>query len=350
MKVQSRVPKNNNAFQPSPALRRHVATRFCRLTCTGFGARLRFLGWFLDNMKRTSAFFWSLAICVLLSACNGQSKQSFALPSNTPKPSATVVPTQTIVKSTWTPSPAETSTATLVPPYPTKEVLLDYTIGGFHTPYEIYYADYGYDGLSELVLYTDGQLIIPGNPYQQKILSKDEINKLLTKLEALGFYTIESNQRHDPSDKLYNFGSQYQGVSDPMWYCVLINKDESRELCAWEPYKKFLVPEMKNILNFLAEYQVEGTAPYYPDRVLLWVRAGRSPYVENLPEKAIPWYEKFSSLETSDEKIMYFQGDEAKQIFALFGNEVSTMVISQNDLEYTVSIDIVLPHEQLVLP
>jgi hypothetical protein len=301
-------------------------------------------------MNKNPVFFWLLTICIFLSACNGQNKQPLAISFNTPKPLATVKPSQTMVLPILTPSPTETSTATPTPPYPTKQVLFNYTVGGFHTPYEMYYADYGTGGWSELVLYTDGQLIIPANPYQQKILSKDEMNQFLSKLEMLGFYTIESNQRHDPSDKLYKFGSQYQGVSDPIWYCVLINKGESRELCEWEPYKKFLVPEMKNILKFLDAYQVETTTPYYPDRILLWVRVGRSPYVENLAEKAIPWDGKFPSLETSDEKIMYFQGDQAKEIYALFGNEISAIVISQNDIEYTVSIEIVLPHEQLVLP
>lgn len=302
------------------------------------------------TMKKTSVFFGYLAIFVLLSACNGQGKQPLAIPSNTPKPSATIVPTQTMVRPTWTPKPTETSATTPTPSYPTKQVLLDYTVGGFHTLFEMYYADYGMDGWSELVLYTDGQLIIPGSPYQQKILSKDEIAQLLSKLESLGFYTIESNQQHDPSDKLYNFGNQYQGVSDPTWYCVLINKVESRKLCEWEPYKKFLVPEMKNILNFLDGYKVKGMTPYVPDRILLWVQVGRSPYIENLPKKAIPWPENFSSLETTGEKIMYFRGDAAKEIFALFGNRVSTIVLSQNDIEYTASIEIVLPHKQLVQP
>jgi hypothetical protein len=300
-------------------------------------------------MNKSFVLFSSLAICVFLAACNGQSKPSLVLPSKTPELLRSATPTQNVVLPTRTPRPTETSTAIPTPTYTVKQVLLSYLVGGFHTPYEIYYADFGVDGWSEFVLYTDRQLIILGKTYQQKILSKDEVNQLLTKLESLGFYTIESNQRHDPSDKLYDFGNQYQGVSDPMWYCILINKGESRKLCEWEPYRKFLVPEMKNILNFLDAYQVQGMTPYYPDRILLWVRVGRSPYVENLPEKAISWDEKFSSLETSDEKMMYFQGDEAKEIFSLFGNEVSTMVFTQNDIEYTVSVDIVLPHEQLQL-
>jgi hypothetical protein len=302
-------------------------------------------------MKKTATAFWSLALFVLLSACNRQGEQALVMPSGTPTPPTRLaVPTQTIIKPAATSRPAGTSTATPTPAYPVKQVLLNYTLGGFHTPFEMYYADHGMDGWSELVLYTDGQLILPGSPYQQKILSKDEMDQLLSKLGALGFHTIESNQRHDPSDKLYNFGSQYQGVSDPIWHCVLMNKDGSGKLCEWEPYREFLVPEMKNILDFLDGYEIEGTSPYVPDRILLWVQAGRSPNVENLPEKAIPWDEKFPSLETSDEKIMYFQGDQAKEIHALFGNGTSAMLIRQDEKEYTVSIDIVLPHEQLTLP
>jgi hypothetical protein len=242
-----------------------------------------------------------------------------------------------------------TSTVTPTHSYPVKQVLLDYTVGGFHTPFEMYYADYGMDGWSELILYTDGQLIIPGIPYQQKILSKDEIDQLLSKLESLGFYTIESNQRHDLSDKLYNFGNQYQGVSDPEWYCVLINKDESRKLCEWEPYKKFLVPEMKNILNFLDGYKIKGMSPYVPDRILLRVLAGRNAYDDHLSKEAIPWTETSLSLETTSEKIMYAEDGMAKRLFAQLGNGTG-VVVTQGDVEYTVYIEIVLPHKEVTNP
>jgi hypothetical protein len=291
-------------------------------------------------MKKTSAFLWSLAICGLLFACNGQGNQPLAILSNTPKPSATVAPTSTIVSPTWTPRPTQTLTVTPTPSYSTKQVLLNYTINGFHTRYETYYADYGSNGWSELVLYTDGQLIIPGKTFQQKILSKDEINQLFSELEAKGFFSLTQ-------DNLYNFGNQDPPkIVDGTTYCVLTIGKREQNLCAYEPYNSFLAPEMKNILQFINKYHPKGMTPYFPDRILLWIR----PYVENLPEKAIPWPEKFSSLETSDEKIMYFDGDAAKEIFALFGNKVSTVVISQNGKDYTVSIDIVLPHKQLVIP
>ena len=47
---------------------------------------------------------------------------------------------------------------------------------------------------------------------------------------------------------------------------------------------------------------------------------------------------------------MFFQGAEAEEIYALFGHEISTIVLNQDEKEYTVSIDIVLPHEELSVP
>lgn len=275
------------------------------------------------TMNKTLVFLGYLATCILLAACKGQNEQPLALPSNTPK--------STLISTNPT-------------SYPLKQVLLDYTVGGYHTPYEIYYVDYGADGWSALVLYIDGQLIIPGKIHQQKILSREEIHQLFLQLETNGYFSLTQ-------ESLYNFGNQEPPkVSDGTTYCVLTTGERKQNLCAYEPHESFLVPEMLNILQFLDHYHPNGMTPYSPDRILLWVRAGRSPYVENLPEKAIPWPEKYSSLETSDEKFMYFQGDEAREIYALLGNEISTIVINQNEKEYTVSIDIVLPHEQLAVP
>lgn len=275
------------------------------------------------TMNKALVFLRYLATCILFAACNGQNEQPSALPSNVPK--------STMISASPT-------------PYPLKQVLLDYTVGGYHTPYEIYYVDYRADGGSALVLYTDGQLIIPGKIHQQKILSREEIHQLFLQLETNAYFSLTQ-------ESLYNFGNQEPPkVSDGTTYCVLTTGERKQDLCAYEPYASFLVPEMINILQFLDNYHPRGMTPYSPDRILLWVRAGRSPYVENLPERAIPWPEKYSSLETSDEKIIYFQDDEAREIYALLGNEISTIVVNQNQKEYTVSIDIVLPHEQLAVP
>lgn len=282
-------------------------------------------------MKKTSTILWALVICFVLTACISQDAQPLSTPINT-----------LIPPNTATLSPTQTPIVTATPTYPLKQVLLDYTVGGFHTPYDLYYADYG-DAWSELVLYTDGQLIIPGKIYQQKTLSKEEIDQLFSKLDTLGYFSLNR-------DNLYDFGSQEPPrVYDGIVYCVVTMGEKEQNLCTYEPHESFLVPEMKNVLQFISNYQPKEMTPYYPDRILLWVQIGRNPYAENLPEKAVLWNKNFPDLETPDEEIVYAEGNTAKEIFALFNNEVSTIVVNQNNIEYTVSIDIVMPHEQLQL-
>ncbi len=232
--------------------------------------------------------------------------------------------------------PIATPTITPLPPYPLKQVLVNYTAIGFHTPYDLYFTDYAWP---YFVIYTDGQIIIPGNPYQQKILSKDEINRFLAQLERLGFYSIDE-------DHLYNFGNQEPPkISDGTSYCVLVTGNGEHNLCAYEPYESFLVPKMKNILQFLNDYQPKEMSPYYPDRILLWVQAGRNPYATDLPKNAIPWAESSLSLEISDQKVIYVDGETAKKLYVLYSDK--SYVFTQNGKEYTVDIQIVLPHQEI---
>jgi len=287
---------------------------------------------------------WLFLFISLLFACSSQNSQPVALPPSTPIPTATVIPTQTEIQPTLTPLPIQSPTITLIPPYPTKHVLLDYTVSGFHTPYDDLFIFYDFTW-SHLVLYTDGQMIIPGSPYEQKILSTDEINQLFAQLESLGLYTIESNQKHDPTDKLYNFGDQYSRIYDGLWSCILVNGNRSRNLCAYEPFREFLVPEMESLLQFIDKYHPAGMSQYYPDRILLWVQAGRSPYDPDLPENAIPWTEVSLPLETIDQKVIYAEGEMAKELYALYGDK--GYLFNENGKEYTVNMQIVLPHEKI---
>ena len=270
-------------------------------------------------MKKISTTLGVLAICLLLSSCNNQSR------------------------SLKTQNQEQKPTVTLIPPYPTKQVLINYTVHGFNTPTDLFYSDFKW---SQLVIYSDGQVIIPGTPYKQKTLSKDEINQILWELEALGFYAIKSNQKHDLSDKLYKFENQYQKIHDGLWYCLSINSDKPRELCAYEPFKEFLILEMNNILKSLDNYQPEDVNTYYPDRVLLRVQAGKNPYDKDLPEKTILWTESSLSLETINEKILYAEGKLANKLFTQLGNG-SGVVFIQDGIVYTVYLEIILPHNEI---
>jgi len=300
--------------------------------------------------EKINTRFVIFIVFFLLFACNNQETQPIVVPSHTSKPSVAISPSLSPAKIILTKTPTKVFLPAAIqtlsfPPYPTKQLILDYNVIGWHTSFD-FISDWS---LSSLVLYSDGQMIIPGKIYRQKMLSTEEISLFFAQLEAKGFYSIETNQKHDPTDHLYEFGDQYQRVQDGLYYCVLVNKGDMQDVCAREPFFKFLVPEMKSTLKFLDEYQPKDMTPYQPDRILLSIEAGRpSYYLEgSLPAEAIPWQEGLPSLETATHKILYAEKEEAKEIFALFDNKVSIKVFNQNGKEYTVEIKIILPHQIL---
>lgn len=294
-------------------------------------------------MKTTLAIF--VIVCVILTACSELNDHLTAFPVFTQEPGITAAITKTPTPTRLPPTePPPTSTITPFPPYENKRVIFRYYLIGNHSVYDMFFDDYSYSN-TLLVLYEDGQLIIPGEVYKQNFLSRDEIKRFLSKLEAMRFYTLESNQKHDPSDKLYDYGTSYQRSYDGLKYCISVNAEISRTLCAYEPDMQFLIPRMKNILEYWDAYKPGGMIPYLPDRILLWAEAGREPGNENLTDTAIPWHENFPSLENS---ISFVDGGMAKEIYLLLGNTNVGKVFVQNGKEYTVYMLVVLPHEKLI--
>ncbi len=303
-------------------------------------------------MRNKFAFFGFLIICVILSSCKRQGEQPSVFSTNTPAPSAMVAPTQTLIRPTETPKLALTPTVTLIPPYLTKQPLLDYFYIGGLSDFNFYLAN-STDELTKLVLYSDGQIIIlRGDTYQQKILSIDEMNQFFSKLEALGFYTIQSNQEHDETDQLYNFGGKFSevGVTDSPQFCILVTRDQSRDLCVSELYLDYITPQMRSILDFLNNYEPHGLTPYVPERILLRIEEGRNEDDDNLTQNSIPWTESSFSIDLNCgkkicTKIVYVEGEKAKELFMLYGDKGH--VFTQNGKEYTVYIRAVLPHEEI---
>jgi len=284
--------------------------------------------------KPIANVFWFSISFIFLFGCGNQKSQ--LIPTPTLPPSATGKPTQ-INRETLTPTAI---------PYPAKEVVFDYYLSGFPLPFD----DLVGKNYSILVLYSDRQMIATGETFQQKILSEYEFQRFFSRIENLGFYMIESNQTHDSTDKLYDFGSAYQIKEMGSFYCVLITQ-EPRELCAYQPYEDFLVSEMKNILYFLDNYESNGMIPYNPDRILMRVEVGRNSDVFNLPEKALPWHESFPPLATATNGTLYAEGNAAADIFLLLGGELTPKVFEQNGIEYTIEyIRPVLPHEVISFP
>ena len=305
-------------------------------------------------MKKLLVFLGYLILCIFLYAC-GTQRGLVVTPTNSPTPSvtftATVAPT-----FTRTPKPTFTVTATVVPsetPFPTKQVLLDSYRMGFHTFFDGV-RDYTF---SNLTVYKDGQLIISGESgYLQKQLSAGEMDRFFAQLKSLGFYELETDADGQATDRLYTPDNPFERIYDASSDCILTtNQGKPRDICAYEPYAKFLVPGMKNSLKFLDAYHPDGMKPYIPDRILLMSDSAKDTTGSfsfdktYLPANAIPWPEQFPPLEiTSYNYLMtYIQGSMATQISAYLDSVRSDkyFLFSQNGKEYIVMIDILLPHE-----
>ncbi len=284
----------------------------------------------INNFLKFGFFF---LCCILIVACNSQTELHPTVFPITPKPSATATRFPAI------------GILTPFPPHTTKQVAINYIDTGDHSVFKMLFVERFRYGRSKLVLYSDGQLIIAGYPYQQKMLTPDEMKQLLSRLDNLGFFRLHSNRKHDLTDELYSFGNDYHSSEYDSSFCVFGNeKDRQQNLCAYKPFLDYLVPEMKNVLQFLNKFHPEGLSVYNPDRVLLWIQKDNDGHVQS----ALPWPDSFPSLEGSDRKLLYIDGEGARKISDFFGNTDTAKVIIQNSIEYTVRIQIVLPHEELV--
>lgn len=306
-------------------------------------------------------FLLSAVVIILSAACGVQSKVPTQLPSPTPVPNST--PTSTLTLTLARIQPTElpsTPTFTPFPAYHNKGVVFDYYVIGNQAYWDEFFDPPSGNILTKIVLYDDGEMLIAGTgyTYKQKVLSSTEIKSFLSKLETLGFYSLESNQKHDPTDDLYNFEGKYEegGVFGGLRDCILVNADNSRNLCVHDSYLQFLIPEMKKILQHLDTYQPAGMTPYYPDRILLTIQSYLDSSIEYPP--AIPWDEHFPTLEKDPKKytwdtsvqVIYIDGDMAKEIYLFFEGLDSSIVVSQNGNEYLIDIRVLLPHERVKNP
>ncbi len=244
---------------------------------------------------------------------------------------------------------SEVITPTLVfSPYLTKQVILQYgNEGGFGE----FRAILGRTSYERLVLYSDGQLIISkDDQFFEKTLSPSEIEQLFFQMNKNGFYTLETNQNHDESDKLYDFGNQYQPVYDGPIYYLSVNGNKPRTVCYYGPYKDFLIPEAKDLFQYFADYVPGTMTPYNPDRILLAIFKDANLFSATEQATSINWPSGLPSLETPEKKFMYLEGKNATDVFLFFRHSPNVTFLDERGNSYTVSIHTVLPHHDLLQP
>jgi hypothetical protein len=315
------------------------------------------------NTKFVTALFSLLALV----SCSPRVPVSQPTDTNSSYPLSPAVSTETLIPTekpttqpTFTPTVLLSSTPLVaIPPYQTKQAVLEYTRLGGALGSPDFLFDGFFDGFREttqFVLYADGQFILqePLEPISTKTLTENERMQLLSLLEETRFYSIEANGKLDPTNPIYDFGdkyteeSSYHGVTS----CLIANVTTSKKICFYEPYRDFLVPPMQELFRFVYDYTPINLTVYQPDRLLVFVSKGHDFYdsFAGESEGSIPWLSDLPSLETSQEKYMYVEGENAAKIFSLFETNSSLKLFSQAGQDYSVLIEVVFPHETLTQP
>src|SRR5687768_10124728 len=288
--------------------------------------------------------FMIILLAIVVAGCQNSVLETHLVISPTPSqlPTLTITPSSTPTSPPWL-TPSATPYPTF-PPYSTKQVIFSYSYIGNHSVFDV--ALNGGTPYSKIILYSDGQLIISGKPYQQKQLSSEEINQLFSQLETMGFYSLETNQKHDPTDLLYDFKGQFEETYDGLYVCAM-DVVQGREVCVRDHLREFLIQPMKDILQFLDNYEPKNMPIYQADRLLLSIEA-QPPnwYIIENPE-VIPWPVNFPHIETDKWRLLYVEREIASQIFSLYGSQNGARLVNANRIEYYIIIRVVLPHEIL---
>ncbi len=283
--------------------------------------------------------FILLAFSIFLVACDGQQTQLPTVATVSTIPSATFTPI--LLTPTQIPTTSITPISTY-PLYQVKDVIIEYAYsGGDHGIFDPLVNPH----IPKLVLYSDGLLVIDKDSLYQKMLSEQEIRSFMSQIEQGGFYTIETNQQHDQTDKLYNFNNGYESAFDGRYLCI---STEIKRICAYEPVIDSVIPSMKNIFKFLDSYLPSNITPYQADRILLQVIAGSDYLPQEHRPNQIEWTDGLPSLKETP--AMFVDGKAAATVFALFDYSMSWKIVIYKSKEYTVFARPVFPHEVVAQP
>ena len=249
-------------------------------------------------------------------------------PPPTPTSTRTPRPTPTL---TLTPSPTPVFAA-----YPWKHVWFKYTV---ESPAEVT-SQFGLTEEPLLVIYTDGMMIASragDSKIRTRVLNTSEVCSFISRLELLGFYEL------DDADSLYDFGRDIQEIADGRYVDLNVYLTHSKSIQFFEPYQKYLVRPMRKVMEFIEAYNPGGFQPYQPDRLILFVKDGRFDADEKVRARA--WDLEAPSLrELAEVPYTFLEGAQAVNVFSLL-TKYGTPVFIENDVEYTVTMRLLYPHE-----
>ena len=260
-------------------------------------------------------------------------------------PTPTALPTST---PTRTPLPTQTPTPTVTPilvTYPFKHVWFKYTV-------ENPAGEADQLGLTEepqLVLYTDGTLIAAraGDPkVRSRVLNTKEACDFINRLDTFGFYTLEDSRSTDETNPLYDFGSKYQAIDEGLFANLTVNLTTPKSVTFFEPYRKFLARPMRKIMEFVETYNPGALKPYEPDRLIVFVQSGLAAGTDEKVRVRDWTVNTFSLKDATDLPYAFLEGQAAVDVYSLLA-KYETHIYLENEIEYTVTMRLLFPHEVL---
>lgn len=263
---------------------------------------------------------------------------------------ATSTPTSPPPTPTLTRTPRPTATVTLTPSptpvfatYPWKHVWFEYSV---ESPLEVA-NQFGLTQEPLLVIYTDGLMIAAragDSKIRSRVLNTKEVCSFINRLASLGFYDLEETTPADESNPLYDFGSEFQAVTEGRVAGLSVNWTRPKSISFFEPYQKFLVRPMRRIMEFVETYNPGGFVAYQPDRLIVFVQSGRAQDVDK-SIRVRPWELETPVLrELAGVPYTFLEGEQAVDVHALLA-KYQTPIFMQGDIEYTVTARLIYPHE-----
>lgn len=260
-------------------------------------------------------------------------------------PTPTALPTST---PTRTPLPTQTPPPTVTPilvTYPFKHVWFKYTV-------ENPAGEIDQLGLTEepqLVLYTDGTLIAAraGDPkVRSRVLNTKEACDFINRLDTFGFYTLEDSRSTDETNPLYDFGSKYQAIDEGLFANLTVNLTTPKSVAFFEPYRKFLARPMRKIMEFVETYNPGALKSYEPDRLIVFVQRGRAAGTDEKVRVRDWTVNTFSLKDATNLPYTFLEGQAAVDVYSLLA-KYETHIYLENEIEYTVTMRLLFPHEVL---
>jgi hypothetical protein len=205
-------------------------------------------------------------------------------------------------------------------------------------------------GLTEeplLVIYTDGTMIASrfgDSKIRTKVLNTKEVCSFINRLDDLGFNELEDSRSTEETNPLYDFGSKYQAVDEGRFATLTVNLTSPKSVSFFEPYQKFLARPMRKVMEFVETYNPGGFKTYQPDRLILFVQKGRAADVEKTV-RTREWVLETPVLqELANVPYTFLEGEQAMNVYVLL-TKYGTPIYLENDIEYTVTMRLLFPHE-----